>query len=634
MGEISFSAIPSGFRVPGIFVELDDSQAGSSPTLTAPTLLLGQKTSSGTAPAAAAQKIKNKGQAVTLFGEGSHLAQMCERYLTSDRGADRDLRAMCIMDASGSAAAVGRFAFVGPATAAGELALMVGGRRVPVAVANADSSNTIATAANTALGAANDLAVTGAVVTSAVALKMKHADDPTINGKALYVLPGTGGIASLNCDNTGGSADSTVALSDATTVAVADNNATPSGSPVWYDHTNKLLCSVMSSGVDQIVLTSARLAIRIHHVAATAGLIQVYFDDDAAPATDRILFIDPGASDDTAPIITDYLACTARNAGTLGNSIDLRHSHYSTESVPAGVGVFEIPMNGGATDPTITALITAMGSQPYDVIIHPWAATTQLDAVNTEVERRWGPAVGLYGFQISAYSASVATTASLGNGRDKRFETIFGGGAYLPNPPWELAADAGGLVAQRMRTSPAPRDVKNLALSGCLPPRDGEGIDIEDAQTLLVDGISPLWSDSGALRICKFVADYQTDGAGSESEARRNAIHAFDDMRMFRYLRADLGAVFANKRVTTDAVTTAPNTVPLKLIEKRIDMLFGLFQAWGMVENLAAFLLYRKVEKDSTVPTRVNVLFPPDRCNPLDQIAVLSQARLDDVIPA
>jgi hypothetical protein len=38
------------------------------------------------------------------------------------------------------------------------------------------------------------------------------------------------------------------------------------------------------------------------------------------------------------------------------------------------------------------------------------------------------------------------------------------------------------------------------------------------------------------------------------------------------------------------------------------------------------------VEKDSVVPTRVNILFPPDRANPLDQLALLLQPRLDDTV--
>jgi phage tail sheath gpL-like len=48
----------------------------------------------------------------------------------------------------------------------------------------------------------------------------------------------------------------------------------------------------------------------------------------------------------------------------------------------------------------------------------------------------------------------------------------------------------------------------------------------------------------------------------------------------------------------------------------------------GIVENLDTFKQYLIVERDTTDPNRVNVLFPPDYVNQLRVFAVLNQFRL------
>jgi phage tail sheath gpL-like len=461
---------------------------------------------------------------------------------------------------------------------------------------------------------------------------MKHVANPLVNGKVLYVTQSSGNIGTFTADNSGGDADTTVTLSDATTIAILDNDAsgvgTPDGTAVYYDEATDGLVSITETGADLFVLTSARLAIRVKYVASISGMKAVAFDDDAAPATDRVLFTATGAVNATAPLVTDYLACTARNAGTLGTDIDLRHTHLTGERLPAGLSVCAIPMYGGATDPTITALISAMGSERYDCVVHPWAATTQMDAVDTEIESRWTPQRGVMGFALTGAVDTVATLASFGNNRDKRFETVWTAGPNALNPPWELAAAASGVVAQRMRAVPAPRGVKDMALTGITALADGEGLTDADCQSLLVDGIAPLYCEGGKVRIRKWVSTYQTNDAAQESEARRDPIHAFDDMRMVRDMKAHLATVFANKRVTEDAVSTAPDTVPLSAITRAVDSRFLAYQGWGIVQDVEAFVANRVVEADDDVPTRVNILFPPVRVPELDQLGILLQPRL------
>lgn len=637
---ISFDEIPTTFLVPGVWVELDESQLGTVQDSTGPTLLIVQKLATGTIATATPTRCRSKAEGVTLCGEGSVGAQMIERYLQSDLGADRDLRVIALADAAGATQAVGRIGIVGPASAAGEVAWWVGGRRVTSSVANGDAASDIATAAVAAITAADDMPVTVATGTSAVTLKMTHSATPATPGKPLYVQAAAAGafpsnIGTFNCDNVGGSADTTVELSDATTIAVADNNATPVGSAVYYDETNDVLCSVTTSGEDIFVQTSAGYLIRVKYVSSLSGLKAVYFDDDAATATDKVLFTATDTSDATAPLVTNYIVATARHGGTVGNRIDLRYNHNAGESLPAGVNCAVVTMTGGATDPDIGDAVAVMGSQGYDVVAHPWGHTSTQDVeLDDQIVTRWGAQVSLYGHQIAASVDSVGNLSTLAASSGMNTpRASLAGARYVPSPPWECAASVAGLFAQHCaRATPAPKPIEGLALTGITPPRPEHALTVAEQQSLLADGVLPLVYESGKLRIGRAVTLQITDDAGGSTDAGRDALHRFDFMRQMRRLRSGLYQRFARKRITTDAQTTAPNTVTLNDVKRAVIALAEDMRDDGLLENMAAFLANMTVTKGA--PTRVDVLFPPDLVNPYLQTAVLHQPRLDDATVA
>lgn len=172
-GSISFNQMPASIRVPGTYVEIDNSRALRGLTeWPAKVLMLGQRLTAGTIAALAPVRVTSADQARTYFGRGSQLAHMFEAWFRANPATE--IWAVAVDDAGAGLAATGTIAVSGPASTAGEIALMIGGRRVPVTITSGMANTAIATAIQTAVNAALDLPVTATVATSTVTLTARH----------------------------------------------------------------------------------------------------------------------------------------------------------------------------------------------------------------------------------------------------------------------------------------------------------------------------------------------------------------------------------------------------------------------------------------------------------------------------
>ncbi len=169
---ISFDQIPS-LRVPFVGAEFNSSQASQGPALLSyRALLVGQKIAAGTGVANTVYRVTSVDQVIALAGRGSLLHRMAIGWFASNTFTE--LWIAILSDDGAGVAAAGTIVVSGPATAAGTIALYLGGVRLTVAVANGDTANTIASAINTAINAATDLPVTSAVVTNTVTVTFRH----------------------------------------------------------------------------------------------------------------------------------------------------------------------------------------------------------------------------------------------------------------------------------------------------------------------------------------------------------------------------------------------------------------------------------------------------------------------------
>ncbi len=159
---ISFNQIPIDLRVPGVYIETDNSMAvGGLPIEHHLILVIGQRLTTGTVAEAIPTRINNKGQAEAYFGRGSQLSAM----INALKGVNgyTECWAVALDEASAGVAAAGSIAFGGTVSAAGTICLYIGGKVIKLAVAAAEAAATTATNMAAAINAITDLPVTAAV---------------------------------------------------------------------------------------------------------------------------------------------------------------------------------------------------------------------------------------------------------------------------------------------------------------------------------------------------------------------------------------------------------------------------------------------------------------------------------------
>ncbi len=163
--QISFSSIPQNLRIPLMWFETDNSQAGVNQQANQRSLLIGQTV---TAQPAVPVLITTADQAVGLFGATSMLAQMVKAYRLADPFGE--LWALPLADDGAGAAATATITVTGPSTAAGTISLYIDGTPIAVPVTAGQAQNSIATAIGAAIAAATGLPVTAGVATNVVTL--------------------------------------------------------------------------------------------------------------------------------------------------------------------------------------------------------------------------------------------------------------------------------------------------------------------------------------------------------------------------------------------------------------------------------------------------------------------------------
>ena len=170
---VLFNDIPARTRVPGHYVEVDNSEASSNPqALEQRALIIGSRLSTGSVAKNEVQRIFSNAQAEDYFGRGSQLASMVAAFRRTNSLAS--LYAIALDDAAGGTAATGTITVTGPATKAGTVYLYLAGTRLQVGVDAADTATAIATAIAAAINAVADLPVTAAAAAGVVTITAKH----------------------------------------------------------------------------------------------------------------------------------------------------------------------------------------------------------------------------------------------------------------------------------------------------------------------------------------------------------------------------------------------------------------------------------------------------------------------------
>ena len=326
-------------------------------------------------------------------------------------------------------------------------------------------------------------------------------------------------------------------------------------------------------------------------------------------------------------VATDTMTLEAKNVGALGNNIDIRANYADGEEYPDGVTLTITAMSGGGFNPDISSgtpsVIDVMGDSWWQLISMPYTDTTNLSALETELERRFGPTTQIDGVGFMAKFDTQSNLVTFGAARNSKQYSV--AGIYkVPTTPFEVSAAIVGQVAKALAAGNGAeaRPFQSLQLIGVLAPAQADRFTFAERDALLKNGIATLKVDaSGIVRIERLITTYQTNESGAKDTAWLDVNTRFTAM----YIRYDwvtyLNTKYPNFKLASDGIRVGsgqpvitPKTAKAEAVSR-----FGLWMEIALVEDEAYFLANLKAERDEQDPNALDWFLP---CNFVNQFRV------------
>ncbi|MDQ2487462.1 phage tail sheath subtilisin-like domain-containing protein [Pseudomonas putida] len=355
----------------------------------------------------------------------------------------------------------------------------------------------------------------------------------------------------------------------------------------------------------------------------------------AAVATALAAAVNAAGLGVSATATTGEVTLTCRWSGLSGNDIQLelnRQGRSNGELTPAGLTVTVTAMAGGVGSPDVAEALSVLGDEPFEFICAPWTDATSLDAWKAFMDDssgRWSWARQLYGHVYSAMRGTLGELVALGDTRNDPHMTVYGFEKECPDPVWRQAAGYAARTAVFISADPA-RPTQTGELNGITPAPSGDRFMLTERQSLLTHGIATAYSSGGAQRIERGITTYRQNALGQSDNSFLDSETLHQSAYVINFLKGRITSKYGRHKLADDgtrfgagqAIVT-PNVIRAELIAG-----YRALELLGIVENAEMFAKYLVVERSSTDPTRLNVLYPPDLVNQLRVFALQYQFRL------
>ncbi len=387
-----------------------------------------------------------------------------------------------------------------------------------------------------------------------------------------------------------------------------------------------------ATGTITITGTQTKAGTIFLYVAGQAMQIPVAVgetNNDVATAIGAAITALPGLPV-TAGVATNVVTLTAKNAGTIGNDIDIRTNFYpNDQKTPAGLVVTIVPMASGATDPDYSTVWGVVGEEQFNIVVSGLATSSAYTAIQDELEARKGPDEQLQGIGFFGVSDTFSNLVTLGSGKNTGYISTIGMDDAM-QPPWEWAAGEAARVAGSARNDPA-RPFQTLELNYLIPPPATSRFTKQEREVLLQNGISTFTVDAGGnARIERAISMYQKNEAGADSTALLDLNTPFTLDYILYDLRTQTAQTFPRHKLRDDgkSLPAGQAIVTPNIYKAFVVSLFEGWEALGLVEGIDQFKRDLIVERNIQDPNRLDVLLPPDLVNQLRIVGALIQFRL------
>ncbi|MEQ8585154.1 MAG: phage tail sheath C-terminal domain-containing protein [Thalassobaculaceae bacterium] len=315
-------------------------------------------------------------------------------------------------------------------------------------------------------------------------------------------------------------------------------------------------------------------------------------------------------------VAAEQINLTAKNKGEAGNALDIRHSYYLGEELPAGLTLAIVAMTGGTANPDLATVWPAIGDEPYTTFTIGYTDAANLTEIEGELLGRSGP---LRQIEAQAYTGMTGTHGALGTFGDTRNSqhlTVVHGSSS-PTPPDEIAAMTAGVESYHTNIDPA-RPLQTLELKGMMPPAATDRFTLQENNLLLYDGISTWYVDAGGkVRIQRLITTYKVNAQGAEDIAYLDV----NTLRTLAYLRYDFRNYILRKyprhKVADDGTRFGPGQAIItpKVGKAEAVARFTEWERLGLVEGFSQFKDDLICERNAQDPNRLDWRLAPDLVN-------------------
>lgn len=615
--------VPLNTRVPGVYFGIDGSRAAQGlPGMPRRILLLGDKTSAGSAALLTPIRLLDADQGAALFGPGSSLASMAKAVRRHN--GNTELWAMAAtsgIDAAEltiqfTAGPVINYSLPSRGTAWNfNFNFFFGGS--PIAVATTYTAPGSGTANSADFQAA--AAAIGATIQTAIAAYATVS----VTGDTITITAAPAAVGVWKVEHTVGMSDKPVLVVNGT----AYNQAGGLISEFFEAAAGAASAAI---GSITVVVSSPKAGTLSLYVAGVLLSIPVLASDTATALAARIATAINANSHlpVSASAALGVVTVTAKWGGTTGNAIDLRLNYYPDQATPGGVTITLSQPAGGSGIPDMDAVLAAIGDEWFTAIVCPWTEGSLLSAVESWLETRDGPMDPKPGHVFSALDANLAGLLSAGAARNSKQSTLLG--CYgVPEPGYLWAAAQAAVCEYEASLDPArPLQQTRLQL---LPPAPAQRFTRDERESLLQSGVSTFTvTTTGEVYQERVITTYRLSGLGI-SDVTWLDLETVNTVQYIRYaVRTRIASKFPRMKLADDGTQFGagqPIVTP-SVIRAEMIALFREFEEIGLVEDFDQFKADLQVVRSAQNRDWVNVLFPPDIINQLRVTAGSIQFRL------